>query len=151
MKNEFLKQRLKQKALENEVNKVIEGFNSSYFLSIEETNELSNKIYIKIDKTLFQKEIIKDIDFNIKTLLLIKRQFINIWNQEGILFHFYDRESGAIKISFNNLFNNLEFFIKFIKFDIGYRDFLFVDKELKFGVCIEKFEYFNKLIIWNEL
>lgn len=60
--------------------------------------------------------------------------------------HFKDRECGAVKINVKDFFEHLD---DIAKFKEGYRDLIFVDEELRYGICIERYEYFNRLVIWD--
>ena len=53
-----------------------------------------------------------------------------------------------IKVS--DFFNNISKIFEFTSFSDGRRDLLFVDKNFRFGICIERYEYYNCISNWRD-
>ena len=128
---------------------IISTLDVDSFISIEDTMTISKRVYKKFDTLKNQEEITKDIDLNMKKVAILEVKFRSLFDKCGILLHYEDRESGAIKIKVEDFFKYLDYIVEFSRFKDGYRDLIFVDEDLMYGICVEKYEYFNKLIVWN--
>lgn len=124
----------------------LNNIDSNSFISIEDTIAISKKVYEKIDTLISQEEIEKDVEDNLAKVARLKERVEKIFNDKAVLVHFKDRECGAVKINVKDFFEHLD---DIAKFKEGYRDLIFVDEELRYGICIERYEYFNRLVIWD--
>lgn len=144
-----LKLKSKRKSICKKLDNIINDLDIESFISVEDTIVISKKVYEKIDKVTNQEEIEKDIETNLIKVASLKEKYEMFFDENAILFHYDDRECGAIKIKTKDFFEHLEDIAEFTKFKGGYRDLILVDEDLKYGICIERYEYFNKLTIWN--
>lgn len=119
------------------------------FLSIEDTCILQNELYKKVDVYNNFKVLEKDISTNLKEVYNLKQFFKAYLNYKAVLFYYKACDYGAIQIVTNNFFENIEKMAYFTKFKDGYSDLILVDQELKFGLCIERNEYVNKMTFWK--
>lgn len=124
----------------------LNNIDSNSFISVEDTIAISKKVYEKIDTLISQEEIEKDVEDNLAKVARLKERVEKIFNDKAVLVHFKDRECGAVKINVKDFFEHLD---DIAKFKEGYRDLIFVDEELRYGICIERYEYFNRLVIWD--
>lgn len=144
-----LKMKSKRKCMCKKLASIINDLEVESFISVEDTIAISKKVYEKIDTFINQEEIEKDIESNLIKVASLKEKYKMFFNEKAILFHYEDRECGAIKIKVEDFFEHLADIAEFTKFKGGYRDLILVDEDLKYGICIERYEYFNKLVIWN--
>ena len=144
-----LKMKSKRKVICQKLANITNSLNVESFISVEDTIVISNKVYEKIDTLRNQEEIDKNIESNLNELAKLKEEFRMFFNENALLFHYEDRECGAIRIKVEDFFRCLDDIAEFSKFREGYRDLIFVDENLKYGICIERYEYFNKLAVWN--
>lgn len=124
----------------------LNNIDSNSFISVEDTIAISKKVYEKIDTLISQEEIEKDVEDNLAKVARLKERVEKIFNDKAVLVHFKDRECGAVKINVKDFFEHLD---DIAEFKEGYRDLIFVDEELRYGICIERYEYFNRLVIWD--
>ena len=146
-----LKLKAKRKFICKKLDNIISDLGIESFVSVEDTRIISKKVYEKIDTLKNQQEINKNIEDNLIKVTCLKEKYKMLLNQKAVLFHFEDGECGAIKIKIKDFFESLDTIAEFTKFKEGYRDLIFVDEDLKYGICIERYEYFNKLVVWNEM
>jgi hypothetical protein len=118
------------------------------FLSIEETTRVSKKVYEIIDTITNQTELVKDYQINVNSLMDIKEWTKGFQDKVAIL-HRHDRDTGAIIMTIQSFWENVEDILSFVGFTDGYRDLVVLDKNLQFGVCIERHEYHNSLVVWQ--
>lgn len=144
-----LKMKSKRKVICKNMANIINDLELESFISVEDTIIISKKVYEKIDTLINQEEIEKDIESNLIKVASLKEKFKTFLNENAILFHYEDRDCGAIKIKVDDFFKYLEYIAEFSKFKGGYRDLILIDENLKYGICIERYEYFNKLVVWN--
>lgn len=144
-----LKMKSKRKGICEKLANIIKDLDLEGFISVEDTIVISKKVYKKIDTLTNQEEIDKDIESNLIKVASLKEKFKMLLNENAILLHYEDRECGAIKIKLDDFFEHLDDIAEFSKFKGGYRDLILVDENLKYGICIERYEYFNKLAAWN--
>lgn len=144
-----LKMKSKRKSICKKLANIINDLEVESFISVEDTIVISKKVYEKIDAFINQEEIEKDVESNLIKVASLKEKYKMVFNEKAILFHYEDRECGAIKIKVEDFFEHLADIAEFTKFKGGYRDLILVDEDLKYGICIERYEYFNKFVIWN--
>lgn len=143
------KMQSKRKGICKKLANIINDLEVVSFISVEDTIVISKKVYEKIDTLINQEEMDKDIESNLIRVASLKEKYKMLFNENAVLFHYEDRECGAIKIKVEDFFEHLAEIAEFTKFKGGYRDLVIVDEDLKYGICIERYEYFNKLVIWN--
>ncbi len=144
-----LKMKSKRKGIYIKLVNIINNLEIESFISVEDTIVISKKVYKKLDTLINQEEMEKDIESNLIKVASLKEKYKIFFNENAILFHYEDRECGAIKIKVEDFFEHLADIAEFTKFKGGYRDLILVDEDLKYGICIERYEYFNKLAVWN--
>lgn len=118
------------------------------FISIEETINLTEEVYKRLDATPNQSKIEKEYQTSRDSLLALKEKTRMFFDKDVVLLHRLDRESGAVVMSLHCFWFNLDYLLDFIGFRDGYRDLVAVDKNLEFGICIERHEYYNNLALW---
>lgn len=144
-----LKMKSKRKSICKKLANIINDLEVESFISVEDTIVISKKVYEKIYTLTNQEEIEKGIETNLIKVASLKEKYKMVFNENAILIHYEDRECGAIKIKVEDFFRCLDDIAEFSKFREGYRDLILVDEDLKYGICIERYEYFNKLAVWN--
>lgn len=60
-----------------------------------------------------------------------------------------EKELEAIQVNIDEVNSKLKDILVLSEFTLGNSDFIFVDDELKFGICIERTEYQYELFIWG--
>lgn len=143
-----IKMKLKRKDICKMLNNFMDDLQIDSFISVEHTIVMSKKVYEKMDTLINQEEIEKDIESNLTKVASLKERYKMFFNENAILFHHDDRECGAIKIKVGCFFEHLDDIAHFSGFKGGYRDLILVDEDLKYGICIERSEYFNTLAVW---
>lgn len=144
-----LKMKSKRKGICKKLDNIINDLEIEPFIPVEDTIVISKKVYEKIDTLTNQEEIDKNIEANLIKVASLKEKYKMFFYENAILFHYEHRECGAIKIKIKDFFEHLDDIAEFTKFKGGYRDLILVDEDLKYGICIERYEYFNKLAIWH--
>lgn len=96
---------------------------------------------------LMQKEVYYKTP-NLNKVANLEEIFKIFFYENAILLHYEDRECGAIRIKVEDFFKYLGDIAEFSKFKEGYSDLVLVDENLKYGICVERYEYFNKLFVW---
>lgn len=139
---------LNRKMIIDELNKYL-TLQLDSFLSIDDTLVLQNELFKKVDSINKFKILEKDISANLKEVYELKNYFENFLMHKAILFYHKAFEYGAIEILTKDFYNNIEILASFTKFKDGYSDLLLVDRELKFGLCVERNEYVNKMTYWQ--
>ena len=148
--NEELRIRLRRRVIFNTLKKFIPSIDNELYIEIEETKLISEKLYRKVDEIKAYEDLNKDEYSNLKRVLAYKEKFKMIFNESAILFHYEDDETGAIRIKVKDFFENLYDISSFTGFSKGCGDLVLINEDLKYGVCIERYEYFNKLVVWTE-
>lgn len=146
-----LKLKSKRKNICLSINNTISDVDTNSFISINDTIEMSNKIYEKIDSLNNQVKIGKEAEVNISAILDLKKDYQSYNSEYGVLFHEDDRECGALMLKVSDFFDNISMIFDLTAFSAGRRDLIFVDKDFKFGICIERFEYYNCVSNWREI
>ncbi|WP_434799143.1 YxiF family protein [Terrisporobacter vanillatitrophus] len=129
-------------------NSVINCLGADSFISIEDTIRISEEVYNKIDTLPNQEKINIDVEPNLNKVANLEKIFKIFFYENAILLHHEDRECGAIRIKVEDFFKYLGDIAEFSKFKEGYSDLVLVDENLKYGICVERYEYFNKLFVW---
>lgn len=119
------------------------------FLSVEDTLVLQTELFKKVDSIDKFKILEKEVSVNLKEVYELKKPFEDYLMDKAVLFYHKAYDYGAIEIFTKDFFDNIELLASFIKFKDGYCDLLLVDRGLKFGLCVERNEYFNKMTYWN--
>ena len=111
------------------------------------------KLFIKIDKLKEDKLEIKFKHSNevaikhlsdLKSKLQFKFQYKNV-----ILFHQNHLETGAFIINIEDVFKEINWMVSFSGYSKEAFDFIIVEPKLEYGICIEIWEYQDKLTIWG--
>ncbi len=118
------------------------------FLSIEETIRVSRRAYEIIDTITNQTELVKDYQINVNSLLHTKEWTKGFQDKKVAILHRYDRDTGALVMTIESFWGSMDEILSFVGFKDGYRDLIAVDENLQFGLCIERHEYHNNLVVW---
>lgn len=118
------------------------------FLSIEETADFSKKVYEKIDTISDQVKLPKDYQTSVNSILNNKERIDRLQNKDIVILHRNDSETGALVLDVQYFWGNIDSVIALSGFKDGYRDLIVVEKNMNFGLCIERHEYYNKLVVW---
>ncbi|MBL0385778.1 hypothetical protein JJB07_03870 [Tumebacillus sp. ITR2] len=110
-----------------------------------------------MSKTLYQllstlpvtRQLGKGHDEAYQALVQVNSQLGKVSDEHVVLLHLQDRDSGAVVIKVSDYLEHLQMLMDFAGFFIGRRDFVLVHPELDFGICIERFEYHNNLVVWG--
>ncbi|MBX4262813.1 group-specific protein [Clostridium estertheticum] len=71
-------------------------------------------------------------------------------NKEFARLLFYrEREIEAMKVHINDVTNNINVILEILKFMDGYADFILIDDNFSFGICVERTEYFYEFCSWG--
>ncbi|MFR3729051.1 hypothetical protein [Lacrimispora sp.] len=146
-RKEELKINLNRKRIVEELSKYL-ILQPDSFLSVDETFILQTELFKKVDSLNSFKVLEKDISDNLKEVYSLKNFFKNYLSQKAVLFYHKSCDYGALEIFIKDFFENIEQLAYFTKFKDGYSDLILVDRELKFGLCVERNEYVNKLTYW---
>lgn len=149
-KIEKLKIKTRRNNICSSLNGIVDDIDINAFISVNDTIEISNKIYEKIDSLNNKEKIGKEAEVNISAIFDLKKDYQLYNNEYGLLFHADDRECGALMIKVSDFFNNISKIFEFTSFSDGRRDLLFVDKNFRFGICIERYEYYNCISNWRD-
>lgn len=145
-----LKMKSQRKNICSNLIEIIDDLNIDAFISIDETIEISNRVYDTIDYLDCNKKIDKDLQICISEILNLKKEYYKYSDDYAVLFHADDRECGAFMIKVSDFFDHLAYILDFTSFSKGCRDLIYVDKKLRFGICVERYEYFNVLAKWKD-
>lgn len=115
---------------------------------------LLNNIYEKIDfnsqddKKVLLLEKNEKLDMYYNEIMKFKQEIFQIQDSVECIIFIEFKELYPIVIDGNIVFEYLDVFFEISGFKEGNSDFIFTSKDLSYGICIEKYEYFNKLIKW---
>ncbi len=115
---------------------------------------LLNNIYEKIDfnsqddKKVLLLEKNEKLDMYYNEIMKFKQEIFQIQDSVECIIFIEFKELYPIVIDGNIVFEYLDVFFEISGFKEGNADFIFTSKDLSYGICIEKYEYFNKLIKW---
>jgi len=107
------------------------------------------KVYEKIDTIPNQKALPTDPNIAKEEVLNLKESIRHLLDKRVVLFHGDNGDTGALIIELGDFFNNLCWYLNFVRFISGYGDVVLVEENLKFGVCVERYEYQNNMITWG--
>jgi hypothetical protein len=120
------------------------------FLSTGATKIISKKVYKIIDDSSYKKRLSKDYNESLSELIEIKKKkYSYLSTKKGILFHYKLIDLGALIIKCNDLLDNIDEFLTLTKFKSEKSDFILVGVNLEFGICIERYEYYNEFVCWG--
>ena len=67
----------------------------------------------------------------------------------GRLLFFRDNEIEAVRVPIDGVCRNVAALFDITKFSIGLGDFILVAEDFRFGLCIERTEYFYECSVWG--
>ncbi|MFD2806079.1 hypothetical protein ACFSYB_14655 [Litchfieldia salsa] len=70
-------------------------------------------------------------------------------DSEVLLFHLNYRETGAINITLKDALKNVDWLVDFTGYPIGRMDFVLIEPNYSFGICVERWEYQDTFISWG--
>ena len=86
----------------------------------------------------------KDAELSIELLNGIKDN-INFGDKKARLL----LSNEAVKVNINEVFENLNIILERTRFLNGRGDFILVEDNLSFGICIERTEYYYEFCMWG--
>lgn len=123
------------------------------FLNIEDNDLFCKKVFsvlkAKKNKIRLQGDNYKE---NIQKSIQLLNEIIDnteITHKKGYLLFFRESEIEVVLINVNELFSNLDKVLELTWFSKGYGDFILVDGDFNFGLCIERTEYYYEFSIWG--
>ncbi|UDK97884.1 hypothetical protein EYB33_16900 [Lysinibacillus sphaericus] len=123
------------------------------FLEPQHSYDLLGDLFNKIDKPVEYKEEFKFghcKDKAAKELgLLYKKIPKQLQEKEVILFHLNYRETGAIILRLEDIFRDINWIVNFSGYSNGAFDFVVVEPTFIYGICIERFKYWDTFTIWG--
>lgn len=150
-KIETLKRKSRRKHLMNELSYMTLPENA--FLDIEENQLFCQKVFTFLQSReekvqIYGNHYREHIEKSEQMLKeLVKK--VKITPTQGRLLFFRDREIEAFLVNVDEVFSHLNQLLEQTKFSTGYGDFLLVAEDFRFGLCIERTEYYYELSIWG--
>lgn len=156
------KQRIKELQLKNRRENIIKEMNANNieitldsFLDVQFGVGFLKELFIKIDKQIVDKleinfEHSKDVAIQFLSELKLKMPF-NVLNKKVILFHKNHLDTGPIILDLEDVFADIDWIVDFSGYTIGAFDFIVVEPDLSYGVCIERWEYKDTYVLWGLL
>ncbi|PMB03043.1 hypothetical protein CEN49_24280 [Fischerella thermalis CCMEE 5273] len=123
--------------------------NDCNFLSIGATKIISKKVYKIIDDSSYKKRLSKDYNESLSVLIEMKKKHSYLSTKKGILFHYKLIDLGALIITCNNFLDNIDELLAYTKFKSEQSDFILIGVNLEYGICIERYEYYNEFVCWG--
>lgn len=150
-KMEYLKRKSRRKNFLKELNFI--SVTEESFLDIKDNDLFCKKVFSLLN-TQKNKNQIKGEDYKEiiqKSIQFLKKTIKNIevTEKKGRLLFFRDNEIEAVLINVNEVFTNLDKVLDLTKFSIGYGDFILVAEDFRFGLSIERTEYFYECSVWG--
>jgi hypothetical protein len=123
------------------------------FLDIDYSIELIEQLFIKIDRDIMDKEEFKfehSAETVIKRISKIKpRLSPELLEIKVILFNQNFRETGAITLKIVDAFKDINWIVDLTGYSTGRMDFIIIEPNLSFGICVERWEYQDTFINWG--
>ncbi|WP_177177411.1 hypothetical protein, partial [Bacillus sp. MUM 116] len=127
--------------------------NLDSFIEPQYSYDLLRKLFNKIDNLGENKEESKFEHSTYKAVnqlrMLCKKIPKQLQENEVILFHLNYLDTGAIILSLEDIFRDINWIVNFSGYSNGEFDFVVVEPTFNFGVCIEGFEYWDTFTIWG--
>ena len=120
------------------------------FISLESTKELQRKTFILMEKfERIGRDEILPLQISYEEVVKENSDILERNREQKVVFYHRQAMSiGAIEISIDSILKNLDFFIAESEMgNCGCR-VLFVDKSMRFGLCLWKGEYNMTLYKW---
>lgn len=116
------------------------------FLEPKFSQELLLEIYKKVD---LMKGIVLDLDKEntVKEMLDHKLNISRFVNLEGVFFHRYSNEIGALVIPMKCFIENMESILRYLIVEEN-DHLILVGRDLSFGIFLFRHEYERELHIW---
>ena len=148
---ELLKRQSRRKNLVKEINFM--NLTEEPFLDIEDNDLFCKNVFsllnTKENKMQLQGDSYKERIQKSIQLLNDTIDNIEVIPKQGRLLFFRENEIEAVLVNVNEVFSHLNEVIELTKFSVGYGDFILVAEDFKFGICIERTEYFYELSVWG--
>ncbi|WP_345820466.1 YxiF family protein [Bacillus pumilus] len=150
-KNRNLKKKKQKKTL-NERIKLYDTARKSIF-SIEENQLYCQKVFtflqsredkIQIHGNHYREHIEKSTHMLKEMVSQVK-----VTPTQGRLIFFREHEIEAVLLNLNEVFSHLNQLLEQTKFLSGYGDFILVAEDFRFGLCIERTEYYYEFSTWG--
>jgi hypothetical protein len=123
------------------------------FLEPQYSRDLLGNLYTEIDNLGENKEGFKFEHSNVKAVkgldLLYKKIPKQLQEKEVILFHLNYLDTGAIILRFKDIFRDINWIVNFSGYSNGAFDFVVFEPTFIFGICIERFEYWDTFTNWG--
>ena len=151
-KMELLKRRNRRNNLIKELSPYVRIPDTPFF-DIEVNSDFCDKAYEKVD-TICDKLRIQGENYE-NTIELSKNYLINFINSNSFendfarLLFFREHEIEAVKVPIKDIIDNINSILEIMHFNSGYSDFILIDENFRFGICIERTEYFHEFCSWG--
>ncbi|MEH7403218.1 hypothetical protein V7148_19815 [Gottfriedia acidiceleris] len=153
------KEKIKLLQLKNNRNNLIKELKTkdihltlNSFLDPQYSRDLIINLYNEIDKLGKNKEEFKFEHSSVKAVneldLLYSKIPKQLQEKEVILFHLNYFETGAIVLRFGDIFRDINWIVNFSGYNDTF-DFIVFELTFNFGVCIERFEYWDTFTNWG--
>ncbi|WP_252067791.1 hypothetical protein [Bacillus sp. 7788] len=150
-KNRNLKKKKQKKTLNDRI-KLYDTARKSIF-SIEENQLYCQKVFtflqsredkIQIHGNHYREHIEKSAHMLKEMVSQVK-----VTPTQGRLIFFREHEIEAVLLNLNEVFSHLNQLLEQTKFLSGYGDFILVAEDFRFGLCIERTEYYYEFSTWG--
>lgn len=123
------------------------------FIEPQYSYDLLGDLYNNIDKLGQNKEEFKFEHSTYKTVnqfgILYKKIPKKLLEKKVIFFHLNYLDTGAIILSLEDIFRDINWIVNFSGYSNGAFDFFVVEPKFNYGICIEGYEYWDTFTIWG--
>ncbi|WP_017352608.1 MULTISPECIES: hypothetical protein [unclassified Clostridium] len=155
-KNQGKMELLKRKSRRNNLIKELERYvkiPSDPLLEVGVNTDFCKRVFEEInligDKHKIQGSNNKDTIELSKDYLIEFIKSTSINKEFARLLFYREREIEAVKVPINDVINNINSILEILRFIDGYADFILIDDNFSFGICIERTEYFYEFCSWG--
>ncbi|MGD6849145.1 hypothetical protein [Rossellomorea aquimaris] len=152
-KIKLLKIKSKKKSIINDFAQKNIDLSLESFWEVDYSINLMEKLFIKIDREINDKE---EFTFQhnkavvIEQLTKIKSMlFPVLMESEVLLYHLHYRETGVVCITLKDALQYVEWIVDFTGYPKGHLDFVIIEPNLSFGICVERWGYRDTFISWG--
>ncbi|MBM7662799.1 hypothetical protein JOC85_003610 [Bacillus mesophilus] len=149
----LLKIKNKRKSIIDDFDKKNINLTFESFCDVDYSINLMEKLFIKIDRDIDEKDEFMfqhNKDLVIEQLSKIKSMLCpTIMESEVLLYHLNYRETGVVSITLKDALQNVEWIVDFTGYPIGRMDFIIIEPNFSFGICVERWEYQDTFINWG--
>lgn len=149
---EVLKRKSRRKGLINELVRYV-SISEESFLETDKNEEFCKKVFEKLN--IFNNRIKiggedYKVNINLSKDYLINKLSQFTYNESAIKMLFYrEYEIEAVSIPLKEVIVQIDKILEITGFSDGYADFILVEENLGFGICIEITEYYYEYVEWS--